>query len=248
MIQSIEIHKVNKWFGKGKERTQVIRDVSIDIPKGEVYGFLGPNGAGKSTIIKMLLGFLRADSGFMRVNGKVVGKEEYRYQIGYLSELPFFYTHLTARETLMVSGRLSGMDKGKILKETTTLLGRVNLAHTTDQRVGSFSKGMQQRLGLANALIHDPPILIFDEPMSGLDPLGRHLVKELINEMKDSGKTIFFSSHILSDIEDLCDSIAIIHKGVLFYSGNTSGFIRDGQSLEKQFIKIIRENEHEISS
>lgn len=241
MSQWIEISRVNKWFGKGRKKKQVISNLTIILAENEVYGFLGPNGAGKSTTIKMLLGFLKVDSGLMRVGGKIVGQDEYRNLLGYLPELPFFYPHLTARETLRMSGRLSGMNKEDIRKQTTILLDRMKLTHAINQRVGGFSKGMKQRLGLANALIHNPPILILDEPMSGLDPMGRHQVKALIQELKSEGKTIFLSSHILSDIEELCDHIGIIHQGELLYSGNLVDFMTEGQTLEDRFMEVISE-------
>ena len=237
----ITIDSLNKSFGNGKKQQRILNTISLSIHAGEVFGFLGPNGAGKSTTIKLLLGFLKPDSGTMRLHDKTVGIDEYRHLIGYLPELPFFYNHLTALETLAVSGQLSGMTKREVKDIAYTLLTRMDLARAADQRVGGFSKGMKQRLGLANALIHNPPILIFDEPMSGLDPLGRHQVKSLIQELKEEGKTIFFSSHILSDIEELCDRIAIIHKGDLLYTGTLDDFIQDGNNLEERFIKVIND-------
>jgi len=222
-----------------------VDNLSLDVSNGEIFGFLGPNGAGKSTTIKLLLGFLEPDSGSMLIDGRTVGKNEYRHLIGYLPELPFFYTHLTALETIMLSGQLSGMRKKEIKARGSQLLNRLSLGHAANQRVGGFSKGMKQRLGLANGLIHNPPLLIFDEPMSGLDPLGRHLVKQLMRELKSEGKTIFFSSHILSDIEELCDRIAIIHKGVLLCTNSVTEFVDEGKTLEEKFIEIIRNHDEE---
>lgn len=242
----ITITSLSKSFGKrhARKRQLILNNISLSVQQSEVFGFLGPNGAGKSTTIKLLLGFLKPDSGTMQLNGKTVGIDEYRHLIGYLPELPFFYNHLTALETLSVSGRLSGMTKKEVKDTSCKLLARMNLAQASGQRVGSFSKGMKQRLGLANALIHNPPILILDEPMSGLDPLGRHQVKILIKNLRDEGKTIFFSSHILSDIEELCDQIAIIHKGNILYNGDLNEFMLEGKKLEEQFIKVISDVEH----
>ena len=238
----IIVNSLSKAFGKGKKRQKVVDNLTLHILPGEVFGFLGPNGAGKSTTIKLLLGFLKPDDGTMRVREQIVGQEEYRNFIGYLPEFPFFYTHLTARETLFLSGRLSGMGRKHIRKRSDQLLEELDLAHAANKKVGDFSKGMKQRLGVVNALLHDPEILIFDEPMSGLDPLGRYLIKELIIKLKESGKTIFFSSHILSDIEELCDRIAVIHRGRLLYAGDIDGFEKkEGQNLESRFIEIIRE-------
>jgi ABC-2 type transport system ATP-binding protein len=242
---AIEITDLGKAFGSGRTKNQALSDLSLTISQGEVFGFLGPNGAGKSTTIKLLLRFLKPDSGSLRILGKSVGQEEFRHRIGYLSEVPFFYDHLTARETLLLSGRLSGMTRQMIAQRIPMLLERMTLAEAADRRVGGFSKGMKQRLGMANALIHDPEVLIFDEPMSGLDPVGRHQIKGLIAELKQQGKTIFFSSHILSDIEALCNRIGVIHKGVLLYSGELGDFLRaGGGNLEERFVRIIEEANH----
>jgi ABC-2 type transport system ATP-binding protein len=243
-ISAIEITKVSKAFGSGRKRSQAVCDLSLTIAQGEVFGFLGPNGAGKSTTIKLLLHFLKPDSGKLRIFDKTVGQLEFRHQIGYLSEFPFFYDHLSARETLLLSGRLSGIDRQTINRRIILLLEKMNLMGAMDRRVGGFSKGMKQRLGMANALIHDPDVLIFDEPMSGLDPVGRHKIKELITELKTEGKTVFFSSHILSDIEMLCDRIGIINRGVLLYSGDLKGFLPPEGGLEKRFVEIIEDNNH----
>ena len=243
-IPAIEISRVSKSFGSAKKRNQALQDLTLSIAQGEVFGFLGPNGAGKSTTIKLLLRFLKPDSGSLRILGHTVGQEEFRHRIGYLSEFPVFYDHLTAKETLLLSGRLSGITRKMIDQRIPMLLERMNLTQAADRRVGGFSKGMKQRLGMANALVHDPDVLIFDEPMSGLDPVGRHQIKSLITELKQQGKTIFFSSHILSDIEALCDRIGVIHKGVLLYSGGLGDFLSVGGSLEERFVTVIEEADH----
>ncbi|OGQ98912.1 MAG: hypothetical protein A2505_03230 [Deltaproteobacteria bacterium RIFOXYD12_FULL_55_16] len=243
-VPALEITGLSKGFGSGRKKNQVLTNLSLTITQGEVFGFLGPNGAGKSTTIKLLLHFLKPDSGSLRILGKTVGQEEFRHRIGYLSEFPFFYDHLTARETLRLSGRLSGMERQALDQRIPILLERMTLTEAADRRVGGFSKGMKQRLGMANALIHDPEVLIFDEPMSGLDPVGRHQIKGLIAELKQEGKTIFFSSHILSDIEALCDRIGVINKGVLLYSGGLRDFLVAGCGLEESFVRVIEEANH----
>lgn len=240
-ISAIDVISTSKSFGAGEKRKQVLQKLSLTVQRDETFGFLGPNGAGKSTTIKLLLHFLRPDCGTLRIMGQNVGKEEFRHCIGYLSEFPFFYDHLTARETLLLSGRLSGVPEALLRDRIPVLLERMNLSDTMDQRVGNFSKGMKQRLGMANALIHDPELLIFDEPMSGLDPLGRHLIKGLIAELRSQGKTVFFSSHILSDIEDLCDRIGIIHRGRMLYCGGLAEFLAGDGHLEERFVELIRE-------
>lgn len=239
----IQLTGIEKWFGSGRSRRQVISDLSLAIGAGEVFGFLGPNGAGKSTTIKLLLHFLRPDQGRVEIMGAPVGREEFRRHLGYLPEFPCLYENLSARETLEFAGRLSGMTKPAVQARLTMLLERVELAPAAEQRVGTFSKGMKQRLGFAVALIHDPAILILDEPMSGLDPLGRHLTKQLILELKSQGKTIFFSSHILSDIETLCSRIGIIHQGRLLYQGGLADFSQ-GDEFEARFIQTIAELGH----
>ena len=240
-VPAIEITKLGKSFGSGRKKNQALHGLSLTIAQGEIFGFLGPNGAGKSTTIKLLLHFLKPDSGNLRILGKAVGQEEFRHRIGYLSEVPVFYDHLTARETLLLSGRLSGMTRQAIDQRIPMLLERMTLTAAADRRVGGFSKGMKQRLGMANALVHDPEVLIFDEPMSGLDPVGRHQIKGLIAELKQQGKTIFFSSHILSDIEALCDRIGVIHKGVLLYAGGLENFLPADGGLEERFVSVIEE-------
>jgi ABC-2 type transport system ATP-binding protein len=241
---AIEITDLDKGFGSGRTKNQALCDLTLTIAQGEVFGFLGPNGAGKSTTIKLLLHFLKPDSGSLRILGHTVGQDEFRRRIGYLSEFPVFYDHLTAKETLLLSGRLSGMTRPALNQRIPMLLERMALTEAADRRVGGFSKGMKQRLGMANALVHDPEVLIFDEPMSGLDPVGRHQIKGLIAELKQQGKTIFFSSHILSDIEALCDRIGVIHKGVLLYSGGLEDFLAAGEGLEKRFVTVIEEANH----
>ncbi|MBU0484857.1 MAG: ABC transporter ATP-binding protein [Proteobacteria bacterium] len=242
MPPAIQIDQINKSFLSGRTTNYALNNLSLIIQKGEVFGFLGPNGAGKSTTIKLLLHFLRPDSGTMQIMGNTIGRDEFRHQIGYLSEFPCFYDHLSATETLMLAGRLSGMSKNTLHIRIPELLARMGLSDAANRRVGGFSKGMKQRLGMANALIHNPQILIFDEPMSGLDPIGRHLIKDIILELKKLGKTIFFSSHILSDIQALCDRIGIIHKGKLLYDGKLADFIQNDH-LEDRFVAMIEEND-----
>ncbi len=240
MDTAITIENINKSYGRKKNKNHILHDLSLRISSGEVFGFIGPNGAGKTSTIKLLLNFTRPDSGTIHIAGKKVGTEEYRQHIGYLSEFPCFFEHLTAKETLLLAGHLSGLSNHFIIDQIPQLLTRMNLAEAMNKPVKGFSKGMKQRLGMANALIHNPEVLIFDEPMSGLDPVGRHLIKGIFEELRDEGKTIFFSSHILGDIEDLCDRIGIIHKGRLLYTGEVKAFTRGSQSIEELFISIIK--------
>ena len=243
---AIQFDKVSKSFITGRNTTQVIKNLSLSIQQGEVFGFLGPNGAGKSTTIKLLLNFIHPDSGKICIAGKNIQQDEFRFGIGYLPEIPFFNNQLTAKETLVLSGRLSRMNYRLIVDRMHTLLQQLNLQDALDLRINNFSKGMKQRLGLACALLHDPDVLIFDEPMSGLDPLGRLLMKKIIRRLKQDKKTIFFSSHILSDVESVCDNIAILHKGHLLYSGRIESFLPPGRSLEESFINAIAHSDNAL--
>jgi ABC-2 type transport system ATP-binding protein len=243
MEPCITFCEVSKLFQARRQKIHALHQLTLEVGKGEVFGFIGPNGAGKSTTIKLLLGFIRADAGSMAILGRRIGGDEFRQHIGYLPEIPCLYENLTARETLHFAGRLHQMPPGLVQQRLPQLLARVDLAHAADQRVATFSKGMKQRLGMAAALIHDPRVLILDEPMSGLDPVGRHLIKHLILELHGQGKTIFFSSHILGDVETLCSRIGVIHKGHLLYQGAMADF-RRSDDFETRFIQVIEEWNH----
>jgi len=236
----IRIANLSKYYRKGlKAKKRAIEDLNLEIKKGEVFGFLGPNGAGKSTVIKILLDFIRPDSGSVTIKELPVNEPKVRKYIGYLPENPFFYDHLTAEETLRFGGKTANMEKGVLEGRIDQLLTRLNLFHVKKQPIRTYSKGMVQRLGLALALIHEPEICVLDEPMSGLDPLGRRLVADLILDMRKMGKTVFFSSHILSDIESLCDRIGILNEGKLLFCGPLEDFVEESTGLEAAFIKII---------
>lgn len=236
----LEFQGVEKSFNISPFRhKKVLHGLDLTVEEGASFGFIGPNGAGKSTAIKLLMNFLVPDAGNMFVRGKKVGKDEFRSEIGYLPEYPCFYNNLTAMETLVYLGRLSGIGNSLIISRGRELLQQVKLADVADQRISTFSKGMKQRLGLAASLIHDPQLLIFDEPMSGLDPVGRHLVKNIIKDLCEKGKTVFFSTHILADIDQLCDTIAVIHKGHLLYQGSLRSFEEGFAGLEEAFVENI---------
>jgi ABC-2 type transport system ATP-binding protein len=197
----------------------VLRDLSLCVDQGQVFGFLGPNGAGKTTTLKILLGLIRQTSGRVEVFGSPAGAVEAHRRIGFLPESPYFYDYLTAEEFLRFYGRLAGMDGAKLSQRVTSLLDAHGLKEARDWQLRKFSKGMLQRLGLAQALIHDPELLIFDEPMSGLDPLGRKEVRDLILQLREQGKTVFFSTHIIPDVETICDRVAVIVKGEVVAAG-----------------------------
>jgi ABC-2 type transport system ATP-binding protein len=236
----IQIIKLKKYYKQDlKKRNLVIDDLSLEIQKGEVFGFLGPNGAGKSTVIKILLDFIRPSSGSVSIKGLSVQVPGVRKAIGYLPENPFFYDHLTGEEILRFGGKAAQMPKKKLENRIQELLTRMKLLEYKDQLIRTYSKGMVQRIGLALALVHDPEICILDEPMSGLDPLGRRLVADLILDMRKQGKTVFFSSHILSDIENLCDRVGILNKGRLIFCGTLAELIKNTEGLESALIRLV---------
>jgi ABC-2 type transport system ATP-binding protein len=201
-----------KWTG--------LEGLDLEVPAGCAFGFIGPNGAGKTTTIKTLMGLQAATSGRAWIHGIAVPEPASRARVGFLPERPFFYEHLTAGEFLDFYARLSEVPGAERAGRITTLLERVDLARFRDVPLGKFSKGMLQRAGLAQALVANPDLLVLDEPMSGLDPLGRVLVRDLILEERRAGKTVFFSSHVLSDVEAICDRVAIVVGGRLRGQGS----------------------------
>jgi ABC-2 type transport system ATP-binding protein len=193
--------------------------LSLDVHRGEVFGYLGPNGSGKTTTLKLLIGAVRPDEGTATILGSPLESRAWRFRVGYLPENPYLYDYLTAREYLEYVARLFGLPAEVRRERTRGLLARVELEHAADRALRTFSKGMLQRVGLAQALVNDPDLVLLDEPMSGLDPLGRRLVRDLILELRERGKTVFFSTHILPDAEALCDRVALLRDGRLLEVG-----------------------------
>jgi ABC-2 type transport system ATP-binding protein len=192
------------------------------------------------------LDFIRPSGGSARINGACASDSNVRRAVGYLPENPFFYDHLTAEEILTFGGKAARMEKGHLNRRMDELLDRLKLSHAKKQRLRTYSKGMVQRTGLALALIHDPEICILDEPMSGLDPLGRRLVADLIVDMRNHGKTVFFSSHILSDIERVCDRVGILNNGRILYCGGLEELLQVNETLEDAFVQLIEKDERKI--
>lgn len=215
-MSAIEIRNLYKTYRTRKwGRVDALQDLTFAVDPGEVFGFLGPNGAGKSTTIKTLMGLISATSGSAELNGIPVSDSRCRTTVGYLPENPAFYDFLTAREYLAFVGAMFAMSPEAIRASSDRVLKTLELAEAANRPIRGFSKGMVQRLGLAQAMLHDPEIYILDEPMSGLDPLGRALVKEIIRDLKGRGKTVFFSTHITADVEVVCDRVGVIVKGKL---------------------------------
>ncbi|OQW37638.1 MAG: ABC transporter [Nitrospira sp. SG-bin1] len=219
-----KIFKVGFW---GRSATAV-QNLDLDVQKGEVFGFLGPNGAGKTTTIKMLMGLIYPTSGQAWLFGRSIRDKESKARLGFLPESPYFYDYLTSLEFLKFYGHLFGIRGAALEKRIDELLELVGMSHARHLQLRKFSKGMLQRVGIAQALINDPELVVLDEPMSGLDPIGRKEIRDLILRLKESGKTIFFSSHILHDAELLCDRVAIILKGKLVACGRVSELIDEG--------------------
>jgi ABC-2 type transport system ATP-binding protein len=220
MDAGIKLDGVSKTFRSGLRRAKVtaVDNLSLAVDPGSVVAFVGPNGAGKTTTIYMLLGLLRPDQGAVHVLGGKPESAAIRRQIGYQSEIFHTYPFRTARGALRFYGRLSGIAPSDLDARIEAQLERVGLAQAANRKVGTFSKGMVQRLGLAQALLHEPALLILDEPATGLDPMGRRMVGELITEQKARGATVFFSSHVLADIEKTCDHVVMINHGQVVYS------------------------------
>jgi len=217
----IRTENLTKVFVTGFMRRKVsaLKGLSMQVEKGEVFGFLGPNGAGKTTTLKILMGLIYPTSGRAWVMGKDITDVSFKSGVGFLPEQPYFYDYLTAREFMDFYARLFGIGRGLRKKRSEELLEQVGLSHAGNMQLRKFSKGMLQRIGIAQALINDPELVILDEPMSGLDPIGRKEVRDIIMDLKTRGKTIFFSTHILPDVEVICDRVGILVKGELRATG-----------------------------
>jgi len=200
-------------------RVDAVRAVSFEVRRGDIFGFLGPNGAGKTTVIKMLMGLVAPTRGSMQIFGSRVPAREVMRRVGFLPESPYVHPYLTPREFVVMCGRLSGLPASSLRARAADAIRRVGVAEAIDRAARTLSKGMLQRVAFAAALVHDPELLILDEPMSGLDPVGRKEVRDLIVEEKNRGRTVFFSSHILTDVEMLCDRVCILRKGEVVVAG-----------------------------
>jgi ABC-2 type transport system ATP-binding protein len=236
-VDDIVIEDLTKSYPSGwpgRPPFVALDGLSLTVGRGEIFGFLGPNGAGKTTTLKILMGLVRATSGTAFLLGQPAGDVDTRRRIGFLPESPYFYDYLTAEEFLGFYGQLAGLGRAVITQRVTDLLSLIGLADARTRQLRKFSKGMLQRIGLAQALIHDPELIILDEPMTGLDPVGRKQVRDLILSLRDRGKTIFFSTHILHDVEMICDRVGIVMKGRLIASGRIDVLVRQDhtQSVE----------------
>jgi ABC-2 type transport system ATP-binding protein len=217
----IELKGVVASYRSGftRRRLEVLKGVSFSVPRGAIAGYLGVNGAGKTTTIKLMVGINMPDAGAISIDGRDPRGRAARAGVGYLPENPYFYEYLTPREALDFYARLSGVSRDERAKRIGALLDEVDLAAAADRPVGEFSKGMRQRLGLAQALIHEPAALVLDEPLTGLDPMGRLALRDMIARQRARARTVFFSSHVLSDMEAVCDHLVILDAGKIAYEG-----------------------------
>jgi ABC-2 type transport system ATP-binding protein len=239
MTTIIEIDNLTKDYETGfarKRKTRALDGLSLTIEQGQIFGFLGANGAGKTTTLKLLMRLIFPSAGTARILGRDISDTSMHTRIGYLPEAPYFYDYLTAREFLNYCGQLFGLNQAIRGRRTEDVLTRVNLEKKSwDRQLRKFSKGMLQRVGLAQAIVNDPEVVFLDEPMSGLDPVGRREVRDLIATLREEGKTVFMCSHILSDIEVLCESVAILKGGKLAHAGS----LNELRASETSLIEIV---------
>jgi ABC-2 type transport system ATP-binding protein len=226
---AVVIQGLSKAFRIGhirQRRRPALIDLTLQVAQGEVFGYLGPNGSGKTTTLKLLMGLVHADAGTATILGHDYQARDWRRRAGYLPENPYLYDYLSAREYLDYAGRLFGLGAQDRRRRAQELLERVGLTRSADRPMRRYSKGMLQRVGLAQALVNDPELVFLDEPMSGLDPMGRRLARDIILDLRQRGKTVFFSTHILSDAEALCDRVALLRGGRLIEVGRLDEILR----------------------
>lgn len=234
-IPVIEVEDLVVEYGSGSKKTRAVDGLSFRVNAGECVGFIGANGAGKSTTMKTLMGFIFPTSGTARVFGAPASEGKSRERIGYLPEVALYYQFMKARELLELYGGLHGLSRSDLKTRIPAMLEKVGLAGRGESLLKNFSKGMQQRLGIAQSLIAEPEALFFDELSSGLDPIGRYELRDLLVELKEQGRTIFFSSHELSEVESLCDRALIIHRGRAIQEGTVDDLLRSSRTLKLEF-------------
>lgn len=239
MSNAIDICDLVVEFQSRRGSVRALDGLNLVVKQGQVFGFLGPNGAGKTTTMHVLLGFIPALSGAARVFEEDVRRSIARQRIGYMPEHPDIYRFLTGRELLAMAGRLLRMRGADLRRRIDELLEMVGMTAAADRLIGAYSRGMMQRINLAQALIHNPDLVILDEPTGGFDPLGRIEIRKIIAALRAQGKTVFFSSHELSEVERVCDKVAIIAGGRLIAEGTVAELVRTGESLEQYFLRVL---------
>jgi ABC-2 type transport system ATP-binding protein len=239
MDSAIAIQDLTVVFPSRQGAVRALDGLTLDVKPGQVFGFLGPNGSGKTTTMHVLLGFIAATAGEARLFGANVRESIARQRIGYLPEHPDTYRFLSGAELLLMTGRLFGMKGNSLRSRVQDLLHLTGIRGAADRRIATYSRGMMQRINLAQALVNDPDLVILDEPTGGLDPIGRMEIREVIMDLRNRGKTVFFSSHELSEVELVCDRLAILARGRLVAEGKPADLARPGESLEKYFMRVV---------
>ncbi|MBU0570623.1 MAG: ABC transporter ATP-binding protein [Candidatus Omnitrophica bacterium] len=246
MESVIEIRDLFHAYGAGKKKWEALRGITLTVKKGGIFGFLGPNGAGKTTTIKLLLGILTPQIGTLSVFGGIPAIPRTRMKIGYMPEIADYYRYLTPGELLYMYGDIFGIDRKILTGRINELLEMVGISESAGRQMRTFSRGMKQKVSFAQALINDPDLLILDEPTGGLDPIARKKMREVMISLRDKNKTVFFSSHELSEVELVSDRVAILNKGRVLKEGLLSGFLSakgEKQTLEGYFLEIIEGSE-----
>ncbi len=251
MVTALTIENLHKSFKTGfiPKKVKILSGISLDVKKGEIFGYLGPNGAGKTTTIKCILGLIFPEEGEIKIFGQPNLSLQAKEQIGFLPENPYFYDHLTASEFLHFYGQLSTFEKQEKEEKVNSLLHLVGLEQSANLQLRKFSRGMLQRIGMAQTLLNDPSLVLLDEPLGGLDPIGRKEIRDIIVSLKEKGKTVFLSSHILQDIEMICDRVAIIVDGQIINQGKLQDLISEKvlftevvvSGIEKKYLEGIGE-------
>ncbi|RKY42751.1 MAG: ABC transporter ATP-binding protein [Candidatus Makaraimicrobium thalassicum] len=242
--QILTVKNLDYTYGTGGKCVEALKGLNLSVNRGEIFGFIGPNGAGKTTTIKLLLGILMPQKGELSISGKLPTEPETRRTVGYMPETADYYGYLTPRELLNMYGSIFGIARSQLRKRVRDLLELTGIEKNADRLMRTFSKGMMQKVSFAQALVNDPDLLILDEPTGGLDPVSRRKMREVIRDLHGKGKTVFFSSHELSEVELVSDRIGILDKGHLLATGSVKDLVggrEKGQSLESCFLKIIEE-------
>lgn len=256
VIQTLDLTKDYEVGSFSRIRHRALDRLAIDVEDGETFGLIGPNGAGKSTTLKLLMGLIFPTAGEAKILGKPIGDRDAKSQIGYLPEHPYFYDYLTGRELLDYFGQLFGLSRRERASRVEELLDKVGMTSFGDVALRKYSKGMTQRLGIAQALINRPKLVLFDEPMSGLDPVGRREMTLLVRELRDAGVTVLFCSHILSDVEQLCDRVAILNQGKLVEIGKLDDILDVSlhaievtvENLSESLTEVLRKKAREVET
>lgn len=233
-MNAVEIENIHKTFPShfGKGGVYAVKGVSLHIPQGSVYGLIGPNGSGKSTVMKALVGLLAPDEGSCRVFGQPATAAANRKEIGFLPENPYFYKFLTGEETVRFYGRLCGLRGKELRMRTAEMLELAGLTEAANRRLGGYSKGMLQRVGLAQALVQRPRLLVLDEPTAGVDPIGSRSIRDIILNLKEQGMTVFLCSHLLEQVQEICDNVGILYRGCMIADGSVESITCDRSLTE----------------